>query len=144
MTYLPTSCSKTKWTYEASVMGPDILTEVYRNPPYSFQKLWNCGELSDLRVSREYTDRGHLDISENRHNTQNTIQKCWVFGLFPSTGILGTRKHDVSETESVSVLRCGGGRHLLSLVTGPVSEIKCVALTICIHICVSLHMCFPV
>jgi hypothetical protein len=36
------------------------------------------------------------------------IQNYWVFGLFPSSGILGTRKHDVSETGSVSVLRCCG------------------------------------
>jgi hypothetical protein len=36
------------------------------------------------------------------------IQNYWDFGLFPSSGILGTRKHDVSETGSVSVLRCGG------------------------------------
>jgi hypothetical protein len=34
-------------------------------------------------------------------------QNYWVFGLCPSTGILGTRKHDVSETGSVSVLRWG-------------------------------------
>jgi hypothetical protein len=32
-------------------------------------------------------------------------QNYWVFGLFPSSGVLGTRKHDVSETGSVSVLR---------------------------------------
>jgi hypothetical protein len=32
----------------------------------------------------------------------------WVFGISPSSGILGNRKHDVSETRSVSVLRCGG------------------------------------
>jgi hypothetical protein len=35
-------------------------------------------------------------------------QNYWVFGLFPSSGILGTRKHDVSETGSISVLRYGG------------------------------------
>jgi hypothetical protein len=35
------------------------------------------------------------------YNTQN----YWVLGLFPSSGILETRKHDVSETGSVSVLR---------------------------------------
>jgi hypothetical protein len=35
------------------------------------------------------------------YNTQN----YWVFGLFPSSGVLENRKHDVSETESVSVLR---------------------------------------
>jgi hypothetical protein len=32
-------------------------------------------------------------------NTQN----YWVFGFFPSSGILETREHDVSETGSVSV-----------------------------------------
>jgi hypothetical protein len=44
-------------------------------------------------------------------------QNYWVFGLSPSFGILGNRKHDVLETGSVSVLKCGeGGRHLLSCV----------------------------
>jgi hypothetical protein len=33
-------------------------------------------------------------------------QNYWVFGLFLSFGILGTRKHDVSETGSVPLLRC--------------------------------------
>jgi hypothetical protein len=32
-------------------------------------------------------------------------QNYWVFGLFASSGILENRKHDVSETGSVSVLR---------------------------------------
>jgi hypothetical protein len=32
----------------------------------------------------------------------------WVFGLFPSSGILENRKHYVSQTESVSVLRWRG------------------------------------
>jgi hypothetical protein len=36
------------------------------------------------------------------------IQSYWDFGLFPSSGLLGTRKHEVSETGSVSFLRCGG------------------------------------
>jgi hypothetical protein len=38
----------------------------------------------------------------------SATQNNWVFGLFPSSGILGTRKHDVSETRSVSVLRFWG------------------------------------
>jgi hypothetical protein len=38
------------------------------------------------------------------YNTQN----YWVFGLFPSSGILETRKHDITETGSVSVLKCVG------------------------------------
>jgi hypothetical protein len=33
-------------------------------------------------------------------------QNYWCFGL--SSGILGYRKDDVSGTESVSVLKCGG------------------------------------
>jgi hypothetical protein len=41
----------------------------------------------------------------------NTIINLTITGFlnfFPSSGILGTRKHEVSKTESVSVLRCGG------------------------------------
>jgi hypothetical protein len=41
------------------------------------------------------------------YNTQNH----WVFGFYPSSGIPKTRKHNVSETASVSILRWGG-RHL--------------------------------
>jgi hypothetical protein len=32
-------------------------------------------------------------------------ENYWVFGLLPLSGILETRKHDVSETGSVFVLR---------------------------------------
>jgi hypothetical protein len=35
-------------------------------------------------------------------------QNYWVCGFYPSFGILATRKHNVSETGSVSILRCGG------------------------------------
>jgi hypothetical protein len=35
-------------------------------------------------------------------------QNYWVFGLFPSSGILENRKDDVSETGSVSLLRWRG------------------------------------
>jgi hypothetical protein len=45
------------------------------------------------------------------HNTQN----YWVFGLNPSSGILKTGEHIVSETESVSVLRKGETSSLLGL-----------------------------
>jgi hypothetical protein len=37
------------------------------------------------------------------YNTQN----YWIFGFCPSSGILKTREHNVSETGSVSVLRKG-------------------------------------
>jgi hypothetical protein len=35
------------------------------------------------------------------------IQNHWIPGLCPSSGILNTRKHNVSETASVAILRCG-------------------------------------
>jgi hypothetical protein len=38
-------------------------------------------------------------------NNSGSSQNYWVFGLFPSSGVLENRKHDVSETGSVSVLR---------------------------------------
>jgi hypothetical protein len=47
-------------------------------------------------------------------------QNYWDFGLSPSSGILGNRKHDVSETGSVSVLRCGGGETSTQL--GPLDK----------------------
>jgi hypothetical protein len=36
------------------------------------------------------------------------MQNYWVFVLCPSSGILGTRKHNVSETESVPSSGEGG------------------------------------
>jgi hypothetical protein len=35
-------------------------------------------------------------------------QNYWVFGLCPSSGILETRKHNISESRSVSVHRWEG------------------------------------
>jgi hypothetical protein len=37
--------------------------------------------------------------------TKPNIQNYWVFGFCPLSGIPKTRKHNVSETGSVSVLR---------------------------------------
>jgi hypothetical protein len=51
-------------------------------------------------------------------------QNYCVFGFFPSSGILGTTKHDVSETGYVFVFRFGG-RHLLRTETDPASETLC-------------------
>jgi hypothetical protein len=36
------------------------------------------------------------------------IQRYWVFALFPLSGILENRNHDVSETGSLSVLMVKG------------------------------------
>jgi hypothetical protein len=38
----------------------------------------------------------------------NQSQSYWAFGLFPPSGLVESRKHDVSETGFVSVLRWGG------------------------------------
>jgi hypothetical protein len=45
------------------------------------------------RLSR-VTDSQLLAYKQNNNN--NNAQTYWVFGLFPSSGILETRKHDVS------------------------------------------------
>jgi hypothetical protein len=43
----------------------------------------------------------------------NNTQDYWVFELHPSSGILTTREHYVSEIGPVSVLRRGGTSNLL-------------------------------
>jgi hypothetical protein len=47
-------------------------------------------------------------------------QDYWVFWTSLSSGILETRKHDVSETESVSILRGKGGEDTYSV--GPLRK----------------------
>jgi hypothetical protein len=47
--------------------------------------------------------------------TNGITQNYWIFGLYPSSGILQTRKHNVSGNGSVFVLRWRG-RHLLCWV----------------------------
>jgi hypothetical protein len=49
------------------------------------------------------------------------IQNYWVSGLCPSSGILNTRKHNVSETGSVSIMKWGEGDTLLGPLV-PVSS----------------------
>jgi hypothetical protein len=43
----------------------------------------------------------HLQGLNSKTNLLYNYQNYRVFGLFPSSGILDTRKHDVSETRSV-------------------------------------------
>jgi hypothetical protein len=51
-----------------------------------------------------------------------TTQNSWISGLCPPPGILNTRKHDVSETGCVSVLRWGGGE--TPTLLGPLERAK--------------------
>jgi hypothetical protein len=44
-----------------------------------------------------------------------TTQNCWVLDFAPSSGILENRKHDISETGSVSVLKWRGEKALTQL-----------------------------
>jgi hypothetical protein len=48
-----------------------------------------------------------LVLTNDMRNRSQDTQNYWVFGLCPSSGIIETRKHSVSETGSVSVLRWG-------------------------------------
>jgi hypothetical protein len=48
---------------------------------------------------------GALCFFLNSKHNAHVPQDYWVFWTFPSSGILETREHDVSETGSVSVLR---------------------------------------
>jgi hypothetical protein len=58
----------------------------------------------------------HGACSEMFQTDNRKGQHYWGFGLRPSSGILKTRKHNVSETASVSILRWGK-RHLLCWVS---------------------------
>jgi hypothetical protein len=53
------------------------------------------------------------------YNTQNSC----VFGLCPSSGILETRKDNISETGSVSIHRWGGKTPTL---LGPLETAQCI------------------
>jgi hypothetical protein len=48
-----------------------------------------------------------VDDRQNCRMNSDTVTTLnhWVSGLCPSSGILNTGKHNVSETESISVLR---------------------------------------
>jgi hypothetical protein len=57
----------------------------------------------------------YFDFTIGKQLSWKTIQNYWSFGLRPSSGILETWMHNVSETGSVSFFRWGG-RHLLCWV----------------------------
>jgi hypothetical protein len=45
------------------------------------------------------------EVDERQEEKNRYAEDYCVFGLCPSSGILKTREHNFSETESVSVLR---------------------------------------
>jgi hypothetical protein len=54
-------------------------------------------------------------------NTKHKRQNYWNFGLCPSSDILKSRKHSVSETRFVSILRWVGGGETRTLL-GPLER----------------------
>jgi hypothetical protein len=54
-----------------------------------------------LEVISAVVGRGNIEMDLNEIGAR--IQNYWVFGLFPSSSILKTRKHDVSEEDTYSV-----------------------------------------
>jgi hypothetical protein len=76
----------------------------------TFSRQWYL----DLRCSGLW--RGVVGYTLQDVTTHNTTQNYWDFGHCPSSGVPETRKHSVSETGSVSVLRWVGERHLLCWV----------------------------
>jgi hypothetical protein len=66
-------------------------------------------EIYVMLVSADDVNLLDDNINTIKKNTQILIdasnENYWIFGLFPLSRILGNRKHDVSETGSVSIFR---------------------------------------
>jgi hypothetical protein len=60
-----------------------------------------------------------LSFLKKINHNQSIAQNYWVFGLRPSSGILETTEHNISETRSASVLRLEGET---STLLGPLEE----------------------
>jgi hypothetical protein len=86
--------------------GPDLKSDHHE---YEAGVLATVSPLSVTSVFREVCSYESYFILEMLESLQRNrmAQNYWVYGLFPSSSILGNRKHDVSENGSVSVLRCG-------------------------------------
>jgi hypothetical protein len=66
----------------------------------------NYGQvMEENHITAEKYRKNKQNNNNNFINTNLSSQNYWVFGLFSSPCILETRRHDVSETGSVSVLR---------------------------------------
>jgi hypothetical protein len=63
----------------------------------------NCDAPTTVNIASilEGAGSGHgVDAKQSQH-----AQNHWVYGIRPASGILNTRKHNVSEAGSVSLLR---------------------------------------
>jgi hypothetical protein len=76
-----------------------------------FNSTLHASCMNGLTINMHVTSLGDFDAK-----LYAELRITAVFGLCRSSGILETRKHNVSETGSLSVLKWGGGRRLLCWV----------------------------
>jgi hypothetical protein len=77
---------------------------------------WRSVQVMRLLTMQYFPTSCHFISLRSKYSPQHPVlkhplsvpQNYWLFGLFPSSGILENSKQDVSETGSVSVLRWGG------------------------------------
>jgi hypothetical protein len=82
----------------AFLLRINLLFKIRRNMSYHVLP-WG---LSENAYSKPLSN---TDLLKQNEMTTIIFQNYWIFLLFPSSGILENRKHDVSETGSVSVLK---------------------------------------
>jgi hypothetical protein len=86
------------------------------------EDVYSCAYYAIYLISWQLLDGGYvgkrgervfmsIDTCQAIYTKRKSLTKIpknyWVLGLFPSSGILGTRKHDASKVD-VSVLGCRG------------------------------------
>jgi UDP-N-acetylmuramyl pentapeptide phosphotransferase/UDP-N-acetylglucosamine-1-phosphate transferase len=86
--------------------GGSVYKTKYMNIHSTIQYIVQYKYMNITKHNKQKIHEKHIHKTlENTKNTENIILNYWVFGLFLSSGILENRKHNVSETESVFVLR---------------------------------------
>jgi hypothetical protein len=108
----PPICEWRLKTYRRMCKPPN-LEQIKLKLKKSYHKNWADFDLRVLSAGNETVSISNI-TSDCRFwrvtDDGATHSELLVFGLYPSSGILGTRKHDVLQTGSVSVLRYVWGR----------------------------------
>jgi hypothetical protein len=74
------------------------------------------GDVLTASLNNEREQKQKIKILAHLRGILLYLRITRFFGLCPSSGIIETRKHNVSDIGSVSVFRGRGGRHLLICV----------------------------
>jgi hypothetical protein len=95
-------------------LGPQMLQEMHTFLCYGGQDIWYVYNSMCLnmpshfqKLARDCTLYFSIFRLERVLTMVYNTQNYWVYGFFPSSSILENRKHDVSESGSVSVLTRG-------------------------------------